>query len=110
MQSEPWHALLPLGAALPGLLRHCCFSVALQPRASAIRGPCVAKCCPSVHVHPPVALCAQLGTKETVGYFASWEDWNPGDNALGNLPSYVTTGAQPGARSERWISQASPLS
>ena len=35
----------------------------------------------------------QLGTKELVGYYASWEDWNPGQNALGNLPNYVTTGA-----------------
>ena len=45
-----------------------------------------------------LAPCTQLGTKEAVGYFASWEDWNPGDNALGNLPPYVTTGAPSCAR------------
>ncbi len=38
--------------------------------------------------------CAQLGTKELVGYYASWEDWNPYQNALGSLPPYVTTGAR----------------
>ncbi len=64
--------------------------------------------CPSVHARLPSALCAQLGTKEAVGYFASWEDWNPWDNALGNLPSYVTTGA-PAWRGRCRLSQASPL-
>lgn len=52
----------------------------------------------------------QLGTKEAVGYFASWEDWNPGDNALGNLPSYVTTGAPWRARGSDLSSEPDLLS
>ena len=59
-----------------------------------------------LHARLMLAPVAQLGTKETVGYFASWEDWNPGDNALGNLPPYVTTGAP--SRGDE-ISQASQL-
>ncbi|KAK9826153.1 hypothetical protein WJX81_001460 [Elliptochloris bilobata] len=38
-----------------------------------------------------VAGPLQLGTKEVVAYYASWEDWNPGQNALGGIPTSVTT-------------------
>ncbi len=36
----------------------------------------------------------QVGTKENVGYFASWGDWNPSQGALSGIPTYVTTGEQ----------------
>nr|QOL01084.1 putative extracellular protein CSOL_014 [Pseudococcomyxa simplex] len=33
----------------------------------------------------------QVGTKENVGYYASWGDWNPSQGALSGIPTYVTT-------------------
>ena len=58
---------------------------------------------------PPSALTLTMATRwtvfdlcdvvswivnsQTVGYFASWEDWDATQGALANLPIYVKTGA-----------------